>query len=93
MLERYFTSYNKFDFFEYLKIERSTLIKKYYTNLGGAITYHKNKNLSFAIKGDNLLNKAKQLNYYVLDENTLQSKTIKDFNIERKIEILMEYTF
>ena len=93
LLERYFVSYNKFDLFEYLKMERSTLIKKYYTNLGGAITYHKNDNLSFAIKIDNLLNKAKQLNYYALDENTLQHKTIKDFNIERKIEILMEYTF
>ncbi len=83
----------KINAFEELVIDKEENSKFYY-DLSLGLRYIKNDNLSFFIKGENILNKAKKYNFFSFNPLTNRfNNPISVPLIERRIDLGMEYSF
>ena len=88
-----YNQYKKLTPFEELIINKIEGGKFYY-NLNLGASYQKNDNLSFFVKGENLLNKGEKYNFFSLNPITGKfNQPISVPLIERKVEAGMEYSF
>jgi len=88
---RSFNSYKKFDIFNELLYYKE--VRHSYDYTAGVI-YHKTDDLSFALKGTNILNRAKKSSYTKLSLTTLEQETpLLVSPIDSSVMITMEYTF
>lgn len=91
---RNLNTYKKFDFFSELLYTRSSLVKKDYYDLSLGIIYKHNENLSFSIKGENILNKAEETIFSRFDPISFQAiEPLYISPIDKKVTISLEYYF
>jgi hypothetical protein len=91
---RNFNTFGKFDIFNEVLYYRDDIGKENYYDYSAGVIYHYNDDLSFSIKGTNILDKAKESNYSRLNIQTLKpEKPLKISPIDRKFMMRMEYTF
>jgi len=89
-----FCSYKRFDIFNELLFYTNDNTKTNYYDYTFAIKYHKTDDLSFGLKATNILDKAPETNYSVVNLETLQPTTpLMISPIDRAIMLTMEYTF
>ena len=89
-----FNIYKNFDFFNELIYYKNDNNKDNSYDYNLAISYHYTDDLVFSIKGINILDKARKINYTVLDiENMPNVENIAIPSIDRKVLLTMEYTF
>ena len=91
---RNFNRYKKFDFFNEIIYYRDDIRKKNYCDYTLGITYHKSDDLGISLKGTNILNKAKESQYFALNPDTFQQDTPLSISpIDQSIILSLEYTF
>ena len=91
---RNFNRYKKFDFFNEILYYRNDIKKKDYFDYTLSIIYHKTDDLSISLKGTNLLNKARESQYYALSPDTFQQDAPLSISpIDQSIMLSLEYTF
>jgi iron complex outermembrane receptor protein len=92
-----FKNYNtigNFDIFNEILYYRDTITKKSSFDYSSAITYHYSDDLSFSLKGTNLLSKANKTNYRRVDPTTMTQDTPLSISpIDKKVMLSLEYTF
>jgi iron complex outermembrane receptor protein len=92
-----FKNYNtigNFDIFNEILYYRDTITKKSSFDYSAAITYHYSDDLSFSLKGTNLLSKANKTNYRRVDPTTMTQDTPLSISpIDKKVMLSLEYTF
>jgi len=87
-------SYNRFDFFNQILIYKDDYENQRFYDYSAGVQYHYSDDLTFSMKGLNILNKAKTTTYIVKDLDTQQPKEILEASAEDKFfMITMEYTF
>ena len=72
---------------------RDDYTKKNFYDYSAGITYHKTEDLSFSIKGTNLLNKAKETTYGFQPLPGTTNDTLSISPIDKSIILSVEYTF
>ena len=92
---RNINTYKKFDIFNEVFYYKDNYISKNNSfNYSAGVKYHHTKNLTFSIKGENLLDKAKGMKYPRLNLTTFKpDKSLYISPIDRTIIISMEYLF
>lgn len=86
--------YDKFDFFNEVLYSSNNIEKKDYFDYTAGIRYHPTEDLTFSLKGTNLLDKAKTTKYYRLDTTTFRPLSPLEISpIDRQITFRVEYTF
>ena len=96
---RNLNTYGKFDIFNEIVYSRDNIDKKNFYDYSAGVIYHSTDDLSVAIKGTNLFNKSKTIDYKRLDISTLYSEKpsyetpLKISPIDKSIIITLEYTF
>ena len=84
---------NRWNVFEELVASKETHTKFYY-NLSLGAKYYVNENLTFLLKGENLLDKGVKYNFFSYDPiNNKFNSPIKVSLIERRVILGMEYSF
>jgi len=84
----------RFDIFNEILFYKDNYEYKGFYDYGAGVTYHKSDDLSFSIKGTNILNKARATEYKMLDPNTYTTdSSLHISSIDRKVMLTMEYTF
>ncbi len=96
---RNLNTYGKFDIFNEIVYSRDNIDKKNFYDYSAGVIYHSTDDLSVAIKGTNLFNKSKTIDYKRLDISTLYSEKpsyetpLKISPIDKSIIITLEYAF
>jgi len=91
---RNFNTIGKFDIFNEILYYIDNVDKENYYDYSAGIIYHSSDDLSFSIKGTNLFYTARKTSYSRFNPITLQQdKPLKISPIDRKIMIMVEYTF
>jgi len=86
-------SYEKWDFYNGVVWHRNSLNWKNYFDLTSSVSLNIHENLTLTLKGDNLLNKAKESNQYTLNPLNGQVGAIEVSPIDQRITIELEYMF
>ena len=86
-------SYEKLDFYNGVVWHRNSLNWKNYFDLTSSITWNINENLTLTLKGDNLLNKAKESNQFTVNPQNGQVGAIEVSPIDQRIILELEYLF
>jgi len=88
-----YNQFKKFNLFESLIIDKYSS-SKYFFNLNLGAKYNYNDNLTYFIKGENLLNRAYKEQFFRINPLTFQrEKSIEYEPINRRVIIGMEYLF
>jgi len=91
---RNFNTIGKFDIFNEILYYRDNFEYTNYYDYSAGIIYHSSEDLSFSLKGTNLLSHSKEDHYFRLNPDTLQAEEpLKIAPIDKKIMLRMEYTF
>jgi len=91
---RNLNTYGKFDIFNEIIYSRDNIDKKNFYDYSAGVIYHSTDDLSVAIKGTNIFNKAKTIDYKRFNISTLDFETpLKISPIDKSIIITLEYTF
>jgi len=91
---RNLNTFGKFDIFNELFYLRDSKTKKNFYDYSAGVIYHHNQDLSFALKGQNIFNKAKTTDFMLIDPNTLQKDTVVEVpSVEQRFMLSMEYLF
>lgn len=91
---RNFNTFGNFDIFNEVLFYRDSNENKSYYDYSAGIIYHTTKDLSFSLKGTNILDKARESSYMRIDPTTYQVDTpLKISSIDRKVTLRVEYTF
>ncbi len=89
-----FNHYGKFDIFNELLYYTDDNVNSNFYDYSCGVIYNKTDDLKIALKGTNLLNKAKETSYTQKSIQTLQNEEPLSISpIDRSITISMEYTF
>jgi len=89
-----FNTYESFDFYNGIVWHRTSLDRKNYFDLTSSVSWNIDADLTFTLKGDNLLNKAKKSDLFRL--SPLRGIPLKPLNvspIDQRITIELEYLF
>jgi|GEM_PF-786309 iron complex outermembrane receptor protein len=91
---RNFNSWGDIDIFNEFLYYRDDVEKRNYLDYSAGVIYHKTEDLSFALKGTNIFNRAKESTYNRLNLETLEPDSPLYISpIDQKIIVSMEYTF
>ena len=91
---RNLNSYQKFDLFNELMYYKSNSDNKDYYNYSIGAKYHHTKDLTFSLKGENILDKAKPTRYRRIDPKTFYpQETLLVSPIDKKFILSVEYLF
>ncbi len=87
-------SFGDFDFFNSIIWHKNSIDNKNYFDLTSTFTWNVNHDFSITLKGENLLDKAKESTLFRIDPETMQEMTpLKIPVTDRRISIEMEYSF
>ncbi|MDQ7046545.1 MAG: hypothetical protein Q9M39_02615 [Sulfurovum sp.] len=86
-------SYENFDFYNGVVWHRNSLDCKNYFDWTSSISLNIHENLTFTLKGDNLLNKAKKTNQFTINPINGQLDALEISPIDQRITIELEYMF
>jgi len=90
----FINSYEDFDFYNGVVWHRNSLDWKNYFDLTSSISWNIDEDLTVTLKGDNLLNKAKETNLFRIDPTTgSMLNPLKISPIDQRIIIELEYLF
>ncbi len=90
----FFNTYGDFDFYNGVVWHRNSVDWENYFDWTSSITWNVSEELTVTLKGDNLLNKAKETSLYRLDLTTQQPITPLSISpIDQRITIELEYMF
>ncbi len=90
----FFNTYEDFDFYNGVVWHRNSVDWENYFDWTSSITWNVSEELTVTLKGDNLLNKAKETSLYRLDLTTQQPITPLSISpIDQRITIELEYMF
>ena len=87
-----YNSFKKYNFFEELVMDKLENTKVFY-DLSLGVKYNKNDNLSFFLRGENLLDRAQKYNFFSFNPLTGKNTFIDVPFIERRVAMGMEYSF
>jgi hypothetical protein len=88
------SSYRNLDFFNSLIWHKNSLNHVNYFDLTSSITWNASENLSFTLKGENLLDKAKETGLLRIDPVTMSPMAPLEISpVDKRITLEMEYTF
>lgn len=91
---RSLNTYEKFDIFNELIYNRNNLLKNNYFDWGLGVKYHYSKDLTLSLKGENLLNDAKETSFMRMDPTTfVQEEPLLVSPIDQKVTFSVEYLF
>ena len=91
---RNLNSYNNFDIFNEIVYDRNDLRKKNFYDYGTGVIYHHKKYLNFALKAENLFDKARSASYIRIDSSTATMQEPLNISpIDRRFTVSMEYLF
>ncbi len=86
--------FDKIDAFEELVFSKDNIVNKEYYDLSLGLRYHLKDNISIALKGVNILNKAPETLYQRVDTSTLSALSPVALSpIDRKIMLTLEWYF
>ncbi|WP_295420960.1 hypothetical protein [Sulfurovum sp.] len=87
-------SYEKFDFYNGVVWHQNSLNDKNYFDLTSSVSWNVNENLTFTLKGENLLDKAKKTNMFRIDPGTGNMLAPLEISpIDRRVTFELEYLF
>jgi len=86
-------SYEDFDFYNGLIWHKNSVDWKNYFDLTSSISWNINEDLTITLKGQNLLNKAKETNLLTVDILTGTMDTLPVSPIDQRITLELEYIF
>lgn len=86
-------TYEKLDFYNGLVWRRNSVNWKNYFDLTSSISWNVNEDLTLTVKGDNLLNKAKETQQYTFNPITGEAGNFEVSPIDQRVMIEMEYLF
>jgi len=92
----FFNSYGDFDFYNGVVWHRNSLDWKNYVDWTSSVTWNISEVLTVTLKGDNLLDKAKETSLYRLDVTTAPPAVMPPLSIspiDKRITIELEYLF
>ncbi len=91
---RNLNTYKKFDIFNEVIFDRNNVSKENFYDYSTGVKYHKNEDLTFSFKVENLLHRAVEMTHYRVNTLTFtQEKPLNISPIDRKITLSMEYLF
>jgi len=87
-------SYEKFDFYNAVVWHKNSLNSIHYFDVTSSISWNINEDLAFTLKGQNLLNRAKETNIIRISPTTGKFlNPISVSPIDQRVTLEMEYTF
>jgi len=92
----FFNSYGDFDFYNGVVWHRNSLDWKNYVDWTSSVTWNISEVLTVTLKGDNILDKAKETSLYRLDVTTVPPTEMTPLSIspiDRRVTIELEYLF
>ncbi len=90
----FFKRYEDLDFYNGLVWHRNSLDWENYWDLTSSVTWNVNEDLTLTLKGENLLDKAKETDLYRLDPTTYEPLSPLSISpIDRRIMLELEYIF
>lgn len=91
---RNINTYKKFDYYNELIFGRNNLDDENRYNLSTGLIYHHSKDLTLSFKAENILNKATQTSYPIINPETLKEENpLKISPFDKRIILSMEYRF
>ncbi len=91
---RSLNTYKNLDFFNELIYNRNNISKKNYFDWSLGAEYHYTKDLTLSLKGENILNAAKETSFVRINPTTYQQQTpLLTSPIDSKVTFSMEYLF
>jgi len=89
----FFNRYENFDFYNGIVWHKNSINWKNYFDWTSSISWNVNEDLTVTLKGDNLLDKAKETNQYTINPINGQLGVIEVSPIDQRIMIELEYLF
>jgi len=87
-------TYNKFDIFNEVIYDRNNIVQENFFNYNAGVIYNYTQDLTFSLKGENILGKANESSYLMLDNTTLQKEDNLNISpFDQKLTLSMEYLF
>ena len=86
-------SYEKLDFYNGVVWHRNSLNWKNYFDLTSSVSWNIHENLTLTLKGDNLLDKAKETSQFTINPENGQIGTLDISPIDQRIILELEYLF
>lgn len=94
LIVRNLNTVNSFDIFNEVAYRYEKSVHRSYIDYSAGIKYHANDSFSFALKGENLFDRAKENRYGRLNATTLQAEEPLSVSpIDRRVFVSMEYLF